>query len=306
MDNKPKFFNPLTGGDKNKPVDETNRQQNQQNKFKEERIEIPRNPDDFKKIFGFDPREVKLLIATPCYGGLMYNNYFHSLMETMAFMSQIGIYIDIKTIANESLITRARNTCVSYFLSHEQYTHLLFIDADVSFSPDSVLKLLQAKKPVISAVYPKKNYDFTRLQELSKVDNEWYINTPAKLMDYVVNYNDTQVHIDNNCIEVKDAPTGFMLIERNTFSVLKEKFPDLVYTNDLALDMTQHKEDSFWLFFDCIKDPVDGRYLSEDYAFCRLVQQAGLKCYIEVTSKLSHTGTHVFNGDIFSTFTIVK
>lgn len=268
-------------------------------------IQVPRDPEEFKKIFGFYQKDVNVLICTPCYGGQMFNGFFHSMIETMNFFSYVGIRYGIKTIANESLITRARNTCVSYFLSHPEYTHLMFIDADVSFPHDGILRLLRADKDVISGVYPKKTYRFDRVKQLQEVEPDTYHqHLDEKLMDYVVNFYSPESRIVKNCIRVKDAPTGFMLIKREVFDDLKNAYPDLQYTNDLALDESQHKPDTFWLFFDCIKDEEDGRYLSEDYAFCRLLQKIQKEIWIEVTIPLAHTGMHRFPGNVLRMFNI--
>ena len=35
------------------------------------------------------------------------------------------------TLANDSLVTRARNTLASVFLAYKECTHLMFIDADI-------------------------------------------------------------------------------------------------------------------------------------------------------------------------------
>lgn len=274
-------------------------------KHKDDRVTIPKDREKFKEMFGFYYDEVNVLICTPCYGGQLFNRYFHSIIETTNFLSSIGIRYGIKTIANESLITRARNTCVSYFLTHPEYTHLMFIDADVSFPADAILRLLRADKDVISGVYPKKGYRFDRIREIVKSEPDtWHEHLDEKIMDYVVNFYSPEAKIERNCIRVKDAPTGFMLIKREVFSDLKKAYPELKYTNDLSLDEKQHHPDTFWLFFDCIKDEEDGRYLSEDYAFCRLLQnKTQREIWIEVSIPLSHTGTHVFPGNIIRQFT---
>jgi hypothetical protein len=43
-------------------------------------------------------------------------------------------------------------------------------------------------------------------------------------------------------------------------------------------------------------DPVNRRYLSEDYAFCRRWQQMGGKIYADVTTVLGHVGNIRFFG----------
>jgi hypothetical protein len=269
-------------------------------------------PEEFEKQFGFNPKDVFILVCTPAYGGLVYTNYMISYFKTSKLLDKIGIRMELKTIGNESLITRARNTCVSYFLSNPKYTHLMFIDADVSWNPNSIINLLSSKKDVVGGVYPKKGYNFAKLGHILKTwdgkDLNHLKDINLKILDYAVNFDDVKnIKIENDCIKVKDVATGFMLIERSVFGVLKEKFPELRYNNDLSgLDANLYNPENFWLFFDCIKDPDDGRYLSEDYAFCRLVQMAGMSCWVNVTIPLSHTGTNTFQGNILSMFNVPK
>lgn len=270
-------------------------------RVKAERLEVPTDPDAFENVFGFNPTEVNVLIATPCYGGQLFEGYFNSFLNSSHFLSQVGIKHQVKTIGNESLITRGRNTLVSYFLTNTEFTHILFIDADVSWEPINIIKLLASKVSVISGVYPKKGYDWSKIESIidSRPKEELSKDIQNRLLNYPVNYNAGKIEIKDNIVEVKDAPTGFMLIERETFEILKINNPDLSYLNDLCgADPKYYAPENFWLFFDCIKDPDSGRYLSEDYAFCRLVQKSGMKVWIDVTCKLDHTGTHTFEGDI--------
>ena len=59
----------------------------------------------------------------------------------------------------DSLITRARNKLVTEFLKQDNYTHLFFIDADVTFEPQQFIRVLLYDKPITAAPYPIKNED---------------------------------------------------------------------------------------------------------------------------------------------------
>jgi hypothetical protein len=48
-------------------------------------------------------------------------------------------------------------------------------------------------------------------------------------------------------------------------------------------------------------DPETGRYLSEDYGFCRLWEKIGGEIYVDANSNLSHTGQRVYTGDFGAT-----
>jgi hypothetical protein len=63
-------------------------------------------------------------------------------------MAKYGVETKFSFLFNESLITRARNYLVDEFL-RSGFTHLLFIDSDIHYSPQDVLALLALDKDVI-------------------------------------------------------------------------------------------------------------------------------------------------------------
>ena len=64
-------------------------------------------------------RKSKFFIATPCYGGQLMEPYFRSVIKLMTFFNNHKIPLAFGTIANESLVTRARNVLLAYFLNSD-------------------------------------------------------------------------------------------------------------------------------------------------------------------------------------------
>ena len=64
---------------------------------------------------------------------MLTEEYFHSILELQNFCRREEIGLNIQTLGQESLVTRARNTLVANFLDNKEATHLLFIDADIGF-----------------------------------------------------------------------------------------------------------------------------------------------------------------------------
>ena len=127
-----------------------------------------------------------ILLSTPCYGNMMTRNYFHSVMKLKDACKSVNINVDISTIGNESLITRARNYFVSLALANKSYTHLLFIDSDITFDPLSVIRMVQSEKMIAAGAYPKKHIDWNRASELYKKEKDAESVEP-QLYDYAIN-----------------------------------------------------------------------------------------------------------------------
>lgn len=264
-----------------------------------------------EKANSYDYSNVKLMVATPCYGGLMYESYVKSIISLTEVCRERNIKFTLFTLTNESLISRGRNTCVAAFLASD-CTHLLFIDADITFSPDSVLRLIACEKELCGCCYPKKTLD---LKKAISVVNTEHISSDEELMakslHYVVNFKPinvstnehgqkvTQVNIEDGFAEVSELGTGFMMIRRSVFDKMRQAFPDDTYVNDLDLMKEDEFKDKFWLFFDTIRHPESRRYLSEDYAFCyKWTSGCNGQIWMDLLSPLNHTGTFTFKGNV--------
>jgi hypothetical protein len=223
-----------------------------------------------------------LFFATPCYGGLLTDQYFLSMFKTQQQLMQQGLSFRVTTLRNESLITRARNILVAMFLESD-CTHLMFIDADIEFSPDSILRMLAMDKPIIAGAYPKKTLP----------------------VDFAINFKFKDagrsiLNTDNGAIEVLDASTGFFMIKREVIEKMIIAYPELHYKNDSSIDPNFDKY--CYALFDTILDKKDNRYLSEDYCFCRRWQDIGGSIWLDPNTKLNHVGSYTFQGDVSTMF----
>ena len=249
-----------------------------------------------------DVRKSKFFIATPCYGGQLQEPYFRSVIKLMTFFNNHKIPLAFGTIANESLVTRARNVLLAYFLNSD-YTHLLFIDSDIEFNVDDVLKLYAADKDVAVGAYPKKGVNWQRIKD-NMVKNPEKQESDKEIAahgsDYAINFQfiDREaktIGVENGLIKLHDAGTGFMMIKREAILKLIKAYPDLKYNNDVNIQ--SGLEDHFYALFDTMIDPVDRRYLSEDYTFCRRWQDIGGDIFLDPSISLNHYGSFCFQGN---------
>lgn len=242
-----------------------------------------------------------IFFGTPCYGGVVTDQYFLSMFRASQLLSAAQISYRITTLRNESLVTRARNILTAMFLESD-CTHLMFIDADIEFEPESILRMLSMNKPIIAGAYPKKALDWESIRkaavegkpDISKYGAQYAIN--LKFIDP----RTKQVNSDKGAIEVLDASTGFFMIQRQVFEKMIHAYPELHYKNDSSIDPKFNKH--CYALFDTMLDPDDNRYLSEDYTFCRRWQKIGGKIWLDPNTQLSHVGAFTFPGDVSRLF----
>ena len=155
----------------------------------------------------------KLFVGTPCYGGMITADYFKSCMQFVALAASKKIELQFGTIGNESLITRARNTLVQLFMDGD-YTHLLFIDSDLAFNPEAVIRMLEYDKDVVTGIYPRKTIDWIKVKKRLKENPDMSEDELlASSLQYNLNVkNPDRIEMQKGFIEVMDGPTGFMLI----------------------------------------------------------------------------------------------
>jgi hypothetical protein len=253
-----------------------------------------------------------LIILTPCYNSSMYVTYTESLLQTMFMCKDLGINATIHFCRNDSLVSRARNNLIAKAMNISTATHFLFIDADITWSPFDILKLLVADKPIVGGIYPIKNYEFDKLaanpnfvsdifnrknksQLKDSFSNKEYLQN--NMVRYNINYASNTLEIENNLSKVKHLATGFMLIKRTVIELMSKAFPQTKYVDDVGF-LSGKENDFAYALFDCGVE--DGHYFSEDWMFCHRWQKMGGSVYADITINLDHTGIETYKGSFIS------
>jgi len=224
-------------------------------------------------------RRTRIHFGIPCYGGQVNEATFISMLKFMATANRLGMNFTIDSMVNESLVTRARNSLVSKFLFFgtdtippQTSTHLMFVDADIGFEPEEIIKLILADKDIAGGLYPKK----------------------ALPIGYVVNRIEG-AKAEGNMVQVNNLGTGFMLIKRGVIERMIDAMPELHYQDSIGLDpkFAPYK----FALFDTLIDPQTHEYLSEDYTFCKRWRDMGGEIWADLSINLNHVGYYVFKGD---------
>jgi hypothetical protein len=250
----------------------------------------------------------KMFILTPCYGGMCFVNYVHCLMSTVELFRQVNFPLQIEFCKNDSLVPRARNNLVARAMYDPEMTHIIFIDADITWNPIDILKLALSQKPIIGGIYPLKHYNWDKLSAnanltqslINKKNGSQLRNMMSdadmiqhNLLNYNLNYVGSQLLIENNLTQVKHLATGFMMIQRNVIEQMMKAFPSTKYIDDVHFLQPDENEFAFALF-DCGVE--EGHYYSEDWMFCHRWTKMKGTIWADVSINLTHSGIEDYSG----------
>lgn len=238
----------------------------------------------------------KLFVATPMYGGMCVGYYTDSMMALVGRCMERKVELAYSYIINESLIQRARNTLANIFVEESDCTHLMFIDGDIKFNAEDVIKLLDHDKEIVCGIYPKKEINWWSVSEAVKSGTE-YKDLPSASASMVINLIDYQKEMEvaiGDVVEVQNAGTGFMMIKREVFEKLKMVVPS--YAKRSAVMYSKDEKDFEAEYFACSIQQGTNILLSEDYHFCEVARKHGIKVWADPSIKLSHFGSYLFQG----------
>lgn len=215
---------------------------------------------------------MKVLIGTPAYGGMVHLGYMNSILE---YQKQ-GLPFSLASFGNESLITRARNSIISYFYHHrEEYTHLLFLDADIHLPASDLKAMMDFNKHVCGALAPVKAYE---------EDGRVRTNASGALEA-----------LGNGLYKAEFVATAALLLSQEAATAVVEEARSAgrCYQNPRGFDLNQTVADLE--MYDVFQvGVVNDQYLSEDYWLCRTLSKLGFEIFATDIPKITHFGTHGF------------
>jgi len=239
--------------------------------------------------------KISLFVATPVHDQCSIH-YAQGLLELqkMCFDKKVNVQFQL---LKSSLVTQGRNLCVSGFIESGM-SHLLFFDSDILMNADSIFKMIEKDKDVISIPYPLKTFNLNKAFEAMKKGD---IKKPSDIHKWTNSYpmrvaNTNDIIVNEGVIEVTHSPTGCMLIKRSVFDKMIKAYPDKNIVQKTIINGEYVNRPHLWNFFDTIHDPETKTYLGEDFSFCKIWKDIGGKCYAFIDDPIMHIGEHQYSG----------
>lgn len=209
--------------------------------------------------------DINLLVATPAYGGMVHLDYARSLLE----LRGAGVVFSLAALGNESLVTRARNALLASFHARPEFTHMLFLDADIGVPAAAIVRLLEHRRDVIGAPVPLKGLGAAG-ERIFNVGRSVGESGPLTLVDRI--------------------GTAVLMLSRRAVDALVEdaKADGRVYERASTLT----GDPGTRIHYDVFRVGVDdGEYLSEDYWACATLRRLGFAIHVDPTIVVRHHGT---------------
>ena len=237
-----------------------------------------------------------IFVATPCFGGQLFSNYVHAVLSLQRECLKRGVGLHFSMPGGDALISRARGRLAAEFLAMPEYTHMLFVDADLGFLPEQVFRLLDADKDIVGGVYPAKRIDWNKTRRAVAAN---VADLLAASLNYVIRFlpgKESSIEADDAGIgEVSYVGTGFMMIKRAALERIVAAHPELRAKHG---DIAGAGSPEATMIFDPMIEPETGQYLSEDYAFCRRWRDLGGAIHADIFGRFTHVGHAIYAGSL--------
>ena len=211
---------------------------------------------------------MKILVAIPVYDGKLPVEVVRALYDERTIADKVGDEIRLQFLPSCSHAAMGRNQLAQYFVDSD-CDRLVFLDADVTFEPGSLVKVAHHAADFVGGAYR------------FKLESESY--PVGWITDGRDLWSDKY-----GLIEVASLPGGFMSLSRKVFEDLRAAHPERHYEH-----FGRKAHCWFQMLF------TDGHLYGEDSYFCKEWRDLGGKVYLDPELSLTHwDGTKSFAGHI--------
>lgn len=215
-----------------------------------------------------------VFLAILAYTGYVDVATMGSVIDNIESLTNEGFNINLHFEVGCCYLPEARNNCVAKFLE-SRANYLCFIDSDLGFNPNSILKMVKFDKDIICGAYPFK----TGVEGF-----------PIK----VLTNNDLTPCVEEatGLIKIEGGPTGLMIIKKEVFQTLINKNPEW------KTNRKTEKGNNIYAIFDTgMLFENDRNWYGEDYLFCYRAINAGYNIFCYPDINFLHIGRNCRTGN---------
>ena len=245
---------------------------------------------------------MKILVVTPTYDGTVVTEYVAAILR---LYSKVATRDDIDMrgpLFIESLVVnRARNAAASIVLQDPSLTHLLFVDADMGFRPEAVIRLIDSGKAFCGCIYPGRRPDpklahaafrATDDPELARSAGQIFVATEELAFQNIDGR--PGLRVQDGFARTTALGMGLTLIKREVFETLRAHHPELL-TKSRADYLNRGVHEEVLQCFEPLRQ-ADGMFLGEDKSFARRWTATGGEIWACVDETLTHSGKATASG----------
>lgn len=204
---------------------------------------------------------MKICVAVPVYDGRLHVETVRTLLAEQAVAYGSGDAFQVRFLSGNAGIVQARNQLAHEFMESD-FERLVFLDADITFEPGTLIKLAHRREDLVGGCYRfKMESECYPIRFLPDPDGRGLWANQEGL------------------IEVEALPTGFLAISRNVFETMAKAHPERLQSHFDHVSFTY-----FQMPFH------EGIQYGEDYFFCKEWRDLGGKVHLDPEIELTHWG----------------
>jgi len=197
-------------------------------------------------------QKIRVAVCVPCQSQVA-TPFMYDLTRMMTATAAQRQDIELRLLVHQgTILLNQRNELVQRALEFEA-THILWLDSDMRFPKDLLVRLLERKEPIVAANYVTRKHPLKPVSvALEAGQRQPLYTTPA----------------DKGLVEVEYTGLGAMLVDADVFRQLPQPWFNFWYNEQASA------------------------FVGEDAYFCFCAREAGLKVYIDqdVSQGVKHVG----------------
>lgn len=228
-----------------------------------------------------------ILLALPTVSMSMKSGTALSVAHIIKSLQAAGVDVDLHNIDSAEIVT-ARDMFANMVLHSDKWDSLLFIDSDMAFRPELILKMVNFGADVMAAACPRRSLSLERL--IAGMQEHGQLRRAlAQASDFTVKMDwDGQqaspMHVERGFCSAAAVGMACALISRDALIAMVEK--EVVKPRP---DLRDTKGRTCWSFFGIVE--ANGQRFGEDYSFCyRWTALMKNELWVCVDEEVSHIG----------------